>query len=71
MAPLVFPRALYTVMAKYVSKLSTINASRGVYFPTFSLMCPWRKKIGSGFIPGPATIVLSWGFKSFCVIGDP
>ena len=61
MDPLVFPRDLSTVVANDVSKLSMINASGGVSFPTFYFLCPERKTFCAGFIPGPATIVLSWG----------
>ena len=42
MAPLAFPRALSTVVANDVYKLPMINASGGVYLPTFSLLLPGR-----------------------------
>ena len=71
MDPLALPRALYTVAANYISKLSMINAFGGCSFPTFTLLCPGRTDFGAGFIPCPATIVLSWNKKSFCGIVGP
>ena len=72
MNPIVFPRALSTVVANYVSKLSIINVSGGGgSFPTFSSLCPGRTNFGAGFFPWTSAIVLYWGFKSFYGRGGP
>ena len=57
MDPLVFPQALYTVVAKDVSTLSTINEFGGVSFPNFSLLYPGRTNFAVGFITVPTTII--------------
>ena len=69
MDPLVLPRALSNMVVNYVSKLSIINASGGVSLPNFSFLCPGVTSFGTGFIPVPTTIVLSWVFNYFCGIG--
>ena len=56
------PQDLSTKVVNDVTKLSNIKAYGGVSFPNFSLLCPGGTSFGSGFIPGPATILLSWGF---------
>ena len=65
--PLVFPRALSTVVVNDISKLSTINASGRVSFPTFYLMCPGRTNFGAGFIPVP-TFFLDIGALSLSMV---
>ena len=69
MALLELPQDLSTVVAKDVSKLSMINTSGGFSLPFFSLMFTGRKTFGAKLTPGPATIVLSWEFMSFCGLG--
>ena len=69
MDSLELPRALSTVVVNDISKLSTINASGGVSFPTFYFLCPGRNVFGVGFIPGFTNIVRYWYFNFFCGIG--
>ena len=71
MDPLAFSQALSTVLDNDVPKFSMINVSGGGYFETFSFLFPGRTNFGASFITGPATIVLSWDFKSLCGIGGP
>ena len=69
MALLDLSQVLSTVVTNNVSKLFIFYAYGGGSFPTFSLLCPGRTIFGTEFIPGPATIVLSWDFNYFCVLG--
>ena len=64
--PLLFPRDLSTLVANDVSKLSMIKVFGGGSFPTFYFLYPGRKVFGTGFIPGPDTIVLSLEVNPFC-----
>ena len=66
---LVLQQALLAVVANGVSKLSIMNASGGVSFRIFYLLCPGGASFGFGFIPVPSTIVLSWGFNYFVGLG--
>ena len=64
--PLVLIQTLSNVVANNVSKLSMINDYGVGSFPVFYILCPGRTNFGADFIPGSATIVLTWYFKSFC-----
>ena len=61
MDPLVLTRALLTVEAKDVSKLSIINKSGRASFPNYSLLCPGRH------ILAPASYL---DLRLLCYLGD-